>query len=115
MNKTYNVVHSNEKPKAQPNKTNTKALIKLIAEHSETYLLYEIDDVLRALTEVLQQELSEGRSVKIMNLGVFSPKINASKNVTLPSGEKIVTEGSVGVRFKADIPMNRAVNQDQGE
>jgi hypothetical protein len=48
--------------------------------------------------------------VKIMNLGVFSPKINASKNVTLPSGEKIVTEGSVGVRFKMDIPMARAVN-----
>jgi nucleoid DNA-binding protein len=102
------------KQMTKPNKTNTKALIKLIADYSG-YYLDEIDDVLRAFTEVLQQELSEGRSVKVANLGVFSPKINASKNVTLPSGEKIVTEGSVGVRFKADIPMSRAVNQDQGE
>jgi nucleoid DNA-binding protein len=93
------------------NKINTKALITLISEYDEAYLKYEIQDVLRLFTEVLQQELAAGRSVKIMNLGVFSPKINASKNVTLPSGEKIITEGSVGVRFKADIPMNRAVNE----
>jgi nucleoid DNA-binding protein len=92
------------------NKINTKALITLISEYDETYLKYEVQDVLRLFTEVLQQELAKGNSVKILNLGVFSPKINASKNVTLPSGEKIITEGSVGVRFRPDVPMNRAVN-----
>jgi len=109
MNKTYNVVHSNEKPTSHPNRTNTKAFIGLISE-STGYLKGETEDILRGLTDVLQDELQRGNSVKLQGLGVFSPKVNSPKNYTLPSGEQRVSEGSMGVHFKSDAFMNRAVN-----
>ena len=114
MNKILNETQSVMRPKAQPDKTNTKALIALVAEHT-TYLKYEVEDILRGLTEVLQDELQRGHSVKIMGIGVFSPKVNSPKNYTLPSGEQRVSEGSMGVQFKADAFMNRVVNGGQYE
>ena len=114
MNKTYNVVHSNEKPTPQPNRTNTKALIGLISD-STGYLKGETEDILRGLTDVLQDELQRGNSVKIAGIGVFSPKVNPKRNFTLPSGEQRVSEGSMGVQFKADAFMNRVVNEEQGD
>jgi len=114
MNKTYNVVHSDEKPKVQPNRINTKALISLISD-STGYLKGETEDILRGLTDVLQDELQQGNSVKLQGLGVFSPKVNSKRNFTLPSGEQRVSEGSIGVHFKADAFMNRVVNEGQHE
>lgn len=98
------------KPTSQPNRTNTRTLISLVSD-STGYLKGETEDILRGLTDVLQDELQRGNSVKLQGLGVFSPKVNSKRNFTLPSGEQRVSEGSMGVQFKADAFMNRAVNE----
>jgi len=110
MDKPLNETQSVMRSKAQPYKTNTKALIALVAERT-TYLKYEVEDILRGLTEVLQDEIQQGNSVKLQGLGVFSPKVNSPKNYTLPSGEQRVSEGSMGVHFKSDAFMNRVINE----
>lgn len=119
MNKSLNEKPINEtqstmRSKAQPNRTNTKSLIGLISD-STGYLKGETEDILRGLTDVLQDELQRGNSVKIMGIGIFSPKVNSKRNFTLPSGEQRVSEGSMGVQFKADAFMNRVVNEEQGD
>ena len=113
MNKHINETQSIMHPKAQPNRTNTKSLIGLISD-STGYLKGETEDILRGLTDVLQDELQRGHSVKIMGIGSFHPKNNVARNFTLPSGDKHVSAGSTGIRFKADAFLNRAVNL-QGE
>ena len=90
-------------------KTNTKELTRLIADEIN-YNIYEVNDVLKGFTDVLQEELSKGHSVKIMGLGVFHRKDNPPKNFKLPNGDVQVSEGSYGVRFVPDVPMLRAVN-----
>jgi len=114
MNKILNETQSVMRSTPQPNRTNTKALISLISD-STGYLKGETEDILRGLTDVLQDELQRGNSVKLQGLGVFSPKVNSKRNFTLPSGEQRVSEGSMGVQFKADAFMNRVVNEGKGE
>lgn len=91
-------------------KINTKELTRLIADEID-YNLYEVSDVLKGLTDVLQEELAQGNPVKLMGIGVFSRKDNPPKNFKLPNGDVQVSEGSYGVRFAPDVPMLRAVNQ----
>ena len=92
-------------------KINTKEFTRLIADEID-YNLYEVNDVLKGLTDVLQEELAQGNSVKVMGIGTFHRKENSPKNFKLPNGDVQVSEGSYGVRFAPDIPMLRAINQD---
>jgi len=91
-------------------KINTKALLSLISEYDETYLKYEVQDVLRLFTEVLQEQLQQGNSVKLQGIGTFHPKPNLSKNYRLPTGELCKSEGSVGVRFAPDAFLIKSLN-----
>ena len=90
-------------------KINTKELTRLISNEIE-YNNYETEDVLKGFTDVLQEQLAQGHSVKIMGIGVFSRKDNKPKNFKLPNGDVQVSEGSYGVRFSPDVHMLRAVN-----
>jgi nucleoid DNA-binding protein len=55
-----------------------KALIKKIAEKSGFYL-YEVEDIMTALVNVVIESLEKGKAVKIEHLVSISPKINPPK------------------------------------
>jgi len=90
-------------------KINTKELTRLVANHID-YNLYEVSDVLKGLSDVIQEQLRQGNSVKLQGLGTFHPKPNLSKNYRLPTGELFKSEGSMGVRFAPDAFLIKNLN-----
>jgi len=90
-------------------KINTKELTKLISNEID-YNIYEVSDVLKGLSDVIQEQLQQGNSVKLQGLGTFHPKPNLSKNYRLPTGELCKSEGSMGVRFAPDAFLVKSLN-----
>lgn len=81
-------------------KVNQPEFIQLVSEDCD-YYLYEVEDVLVSIARVINQLISEGKSVNIRNLGEFQPKLKASRAFLHPQKQvQAVSKDSVGVRFR---------------
>lgn len=76
-------------------------LLKAVALEVD-YWNYEIDDVLNGFIAVLQDELLEGKSLKLRGLGTFSLKENKPRNFISKGNPIAVSKGSYSMTFKMD-------------
>jgi nucleoid DNA-binding protein len=92
-----------------------KALIKKIAEKSGFYL-YEVEDIMTALVNVVIESLEKGKAVKIEHLVSISPKINPPKMYYNIREERFKqTEGSVTISAKPTFTLLNIIRKPTEE
>jgi nucleoid DNA-binding protein len=92
--------------------TRGKALIALVAE-SAGYHKYEVQDILHSLALVIQDELSQGNTVRIDGLGTFSVKQGFNRTFfSTITGKVEDTKTRNSISLKPDSYMLNALNCD---
>lgn len=88
-----------------------KALNKKIAEKSGFHL-YEVEDIMTTLVNVVIESLEKGKAVKIEHLVSISPKINPPKKYfNIRENMLKETEGTITVSAKPTITLLNAVRR----
>ena len=78
----------------------TAQLIREIANVSD-YKIYEIEDIINAMTKVITTKMLEGEAIKFEHLFVISPKVNAPRNyMDATALKRRVSTGSVSAKIK---------------
>jgi nucleoid DNA-binding protein len=96
--------------KIQKRSTKGKALITLVAEASG-YHKYEVQDILHSLAVVVQDELSQGGTVRIDGLGTFSVKQGFHRTFfSTITGKVEDTKTRNSISLKPDSYMLNALN-----
>lgn len=94
-------------------KINASEVYGMVAERLENvYYLYEIKDVIAALSETISDILSEGHAVKVQGIGTFRPKKGTHREfISNLTGEKFSKITKNGVLFKPDVCLSEKLNK----
>ena len=98
----------------KPTKINASELPGLIQERlGSHYYLYEIEDVLEGLCDVLRDCLMDNCEIKLKNLGTFRPKPGFERKFTSGlTGETYTRKTNVSVIFRPDVGFIRELNPE---
>lgn len=90
---------------------NRAELIAAMAEQADISKM-EADNVLRAFTEIVTQELSKGGKVQLIGFGTFEVSERAARMGRNPqTGEEMQIASSRAPKFKAGKALKDAVNR----
>ena len=77
---------------------------------------YAVRRVLGALSDVVREDVTAGRGVRLRNIGTIFPERRPGRHVRLPgSGFATTTPGKTVIRLKATASLHRAVNEQEDE
>lgn len=85
-----------------PRVFNNEALAREIHARHPEYLVFELQDILEIVPESIEALVAQGHSVRITNLGTFSPKQNKDRYTKHPqTGKWEYFKGNLTVNFKS--------------
>ena len=88
----------------------TAQLIREVSKESE-YNIYEVEDIITALTKVIANKMLEGEAIKFEHLFIISPKVNAPRNYMDATALKLrVSTGSVSAKIKLAAYLKQKLN-----
>lgn len=98
----------------KPTKINASELPGLIQERlGSHYYLYEIEDVLEGLSDVLRDCLLDNCEVKLKDLGTFRPKVGIEREFKSGfTGETYTKKTNNGVIFRPDAGFIKRLNKE---
>lgn len=89
---------------------NQKTLINLVAERTD-YLVYEVEDVLNGLREVIIDAVREGVPVKIENLFTIKQKVSPARTLPHPvTKEPQQIPATLSISVKSSPHLLRVLN-----
>lgn len=86
-------------------------LIELVRRKAEkTYSKAEVDDVLTSFSEVLTEELENGNTVTLKDVGTWEIVVREARTARNPrTGESIEVPEKTALHFKASVVLKRAI------
>lgn len=88
----------------------TAQLIREIADVSD-YKIYEVQDIITALTAVITDNMLKGEAIKFEHLFIISPKVNAPRNyMDATALKRRVSTGSVSAKIKLAMHLKQKLN-----
>lgn len=70
----------------------------------------DVEAVLHALHTCLCEQLQSGESVRVHNVGTFSPKSNPARDYQLPGGGTVSKPQSRSLKFSGSGVLKKALN-----